>query len=247
MTPDELLELFGEVVDGVGVAVAALTVEERRAKTPRHTQYALDLAADDAALRVLEKAPVAVVSEESGRGGDPSAPVTVVLDPVDGSTNASRGIPYWATSLAAVDGDGLLAATVANQANSARFTAWRGGGAFRDGVPVAPSAAVDTSDAVVGVTGATRGVRQWPQWRTLGSAALELCEVGAGGLDAYVDAVGRLAPWDYLGALLVCREAGAVVVDAAGRELVTTDPSARRQVVAAGTGELLADVRESLA
>ena len=58
--------------------------------------------------------------------------MTVVLDPVDGSTNASRGIPYWSTSLCAVDGDGPLAALVVNQATGVTTTAIRGGGG-RDG------------------------------------------------------------------------------------------------------------------
>ena len=55
--------------------------------------------------------------------------------------------------------------------------------------------------------------------------------------------VDQLSPWDYLGALLVCREAGADVVDAEQRPLVALDPDARRQIVAAATPELLEHVR----
>ena len=48
----------------------------------------------------------------------------------------------------------------------------------------------------------------------------------------------NLAPWDYLGGYLACVEAGAVVRDANGEELVTDDPKARRQLIAAGTAAL---------
>ena len=63
------------------------------------------------------------------------ATVTVVLDPVDGSTNCSRGISYWAISICALDADGALAALVVNQATRrAHDGAVRGRGAYRDGV-----------------------------------------------------------------------------------------------------------------
>ena len=54
------------------------------------------------------------------------------------------------------------------------------------------------------------------------------------------------APWDYLGGLLICREAGAVVVDTVGRELVVADPDVRRQLLAASTPALLEDLRRAL-
>ncbi len=80
----------------------------------------------------------------------------------------------------------------------------------------------------------------WRQFRALGSAALALCDVAAGHLDGYLDGhPDQHAPWDYLGGLLVCEEAGALVVDADGRDLVALDADARRQLVAAGTKELL--------
>src|ERR687889_208179 len=64
----------------------------------------------------------------------------VVLDPVDGSTNASRGLPWFATSLCAVDADGARAAVVVDQAGGTRVEAVRGRGARVDGPPAAPGA-----------------------------------------------------------------------------------------------------------
>lgn len=247
MEPERLVELFVDAAGAVAGAVGALTGEERLGAGDRPHQYGLDLVADEAALRVLEKAPVAVLSEESGVSGAPGSGVTVVLDPVDGSTNASRGIPYWSTSLAAVDGDGLAAAVVVNQVTGERYSAMRGGGAMRDGERIETGGLEKIGHALVAVVGAERvGRKRWAQTRTLGSAALELCEVAGGRLDGYLDGWGQAAPWDYLGALLVCREAGAVVIDHRGRELVVTDGDARRQLVAAGTPALLSLLQAAL-
>ena len=111
----------------------ALDLDARRARTSVAGQYALDLVADEAALAVLERLPVHVVSEESGVHEHAGASITVVLDPVDGSTNCARDISYWATSICALDGDGALAALVVNQASGTRTVAVRGAGTQRDG------------------------------------------------------------------------------------------------------------------
>jgi fructose-1,6-bisphosphatase/inositol monophosphatase family enzyme len=238
MSPDELLELFDATAAAVHGAVDAIERAARRGRTDRPGQYALDVIADDAARAVLERAGVRIVSEESGVSGDASARVTVVIDPVDGSTNCARGISYWCTSLCALDAEGPLAALVVNQATGARASAIRGKGAHRDGVDLQASSVTRLEDAVVAFGGWPRRPVRTKQSRMLGSIALELVDVAAGGLDAHVDAGRFMAPWDYLGGLLICREAGAVIRDGAGEELVTDDPRARRQVVAAGTAEL---------
>jgi fructose-1,6-bisphosphatase/inositol monophosphatase family enzyme len=80
----------------------------------------------------------------------------------------------------------------------------------------------------------------WRQFRTLGAAALDLCAVAEGTLDAFVDcSPSAHGPWDYLGGALVCAEAGAPVVDALGRDLTVVVPDARRTPVAAATQPLL--------
>ncbi len=244
MTPDELLAVFDAAADAARASVAPLQGTARRERTSRPGQYALDLVADAAVLPVLQEAGVAVVSEESGRSGPDDAAITVVLDPVDGSTNCSRDIPYWAISLCALDAEGPLCALVTNQATGVRTTAIRGKGAWRDGEAVTASAVERVEAAVVSFSGTPRRLLPWAQFRALGSAALELCDVAAGALDAYL--TSWVAPWDYLGGLLACREAGAVVVDAHDGELVVDDPGERRQLIAASTPELLEAVRGAL-
>lgn len=205
----------------------------------RAGQYRSDLAADAAALAVLEPAGVGVLSEESGRHWD-DRPVTVVLDPLDGSTNASRGVPWFGTSLCAVDGEGPLAALVVNLASGARYRAARGRGASADGREVVPSGAAAMATSIVGLSGLPPRWLGWKQYRALGAVALDLCAVADGVLDAYIDcSPSAHGPWDYLGGLLVCTEAGAVVADAEGRDLVVLDHGARRTPVAAATPALL--------
>src|SRR6266700_3538835 len=244
MTADELFAVFEDAAKAARTALEPLTGAARRERTDRPGQYALDLVADAVVLPVLHEAGVAVVSEESGRSGPDDAAITVVLDPVDGSTNCSRDIPYWAISLCALDAEGPLCALVTNQATGVRTTAVRGKGASRDGEPVVPSAVRRVEDAVVSFSGTPQRSLPWQQLRSLGSAALELCDVAAGALDAYL--TSWLAPWDYLGGLLVCRESGAPVVDAHGGELMVTDASERRQLIAASTLELVDSVRSAL-
>jgi fructose-1,6-bisphosphatase/inositol monophosphatase family enzyme len=240
VTPDDLLAVFDVAAAAQRGALATLGPSERRARTDRPGQYRLDLVADAAVLPVLRAAGVRVLSEESGWTGPDDAEITVVLDPVDGSTNCARGIPYWAISLCALDDDGPWCALVQNGATGARYRAVRGEGAWLDDATLAPAPTTDLERAVVALSGWPPVPLAWRQFRALGSAALALCDVAAGHLDGYLDGhADQHAPWDYLGALLVCQEAGALVVDAEGRELVALDAGARRQLLAAGTKELL--------
>lgn len=246
VTTDQLLTLFGEVAGAVREALGPLTGDARRARTTRPGQYHLDTVADAAALAVLGRAPVAVLSEESGWGGVTGAALTVVVDPVDGSTNAARGIPYWATSLCALDAHGPLAALVVNQVTGVATTAVRGEGAWRDGRPAFPAKVERIEEAVVALAGPPRRWLGWRQFRSLGSAALALCDVAAGVVEGFVDSAPHHAPWDYLGGLLACTEAGAVVEEAEGLALVELGVDVRRHVLAAATPALLEQLRGTL-
>jgi len=242
-----LLALFHDAFDAQQRALAKLPAAQRRARTDRPGQYELDVVADEAVLGVLARADVAVVSEESGRTGPADAAVTVVVDPVDGSTNCARGIPYWAISLCAVDAEGPVCALVANGATGERITATRGAGAWCDGTQLAAAPTTRAVESFVVVNGRPPRALAWKQYRALGAAALILCDVAAGRVDGYVDAVADgHSPWDYLGRLLACTEAGAVMADAAGRPLSVTDPAARRQLVAAATPALLTELHDAL-
>jgi fructose-1,6-bisphosphatase/inositol monophosphatase family enzyme len=214
---------------------------------PTRGQYRVDVAADDVAVPVLLEAGLGVLSEESGRHHTDRA-LTAVIDPLDGTTNASRGLPWFATSICVVDERGPLTALVVDHGHGHRFQASRGGGATCDGRPIAPAAPVELGEAIVGLSDLPPHHLGWGQYRTFGALALDLCAVAAGRLDAYIDCgVDAHGPWDYLGGYLVCREAGAVIDDAHHRDLVVLDHGDRRIPVAASSPALQAECQAARA
>ncbi len=204
----------------------------------RDSQYAFDVTADDACLKVLYDAGFAVFSEESGITGDAAAPL-VVVDPVDGSTNASRGVPWFATALCLLNEGQPKVSLVANHATGQRWTAVAGGGAFLNGERIQHSGCTTLRSAVVAMSGLPRHHYGWGQFRVLGASAPDLCLVASGVLDAWCDMHrGGHGLWDYAASALVCMEVGAVVGDVFGRDLFTSDPTDRRSPIAAATQEL---------
>ena len=236
-----ILEVLHSVADAVREVLDRNTDWGLSGK--RKSQYQVDLACDEAALRILHRAGCRVLSEESGvtgEGGDDS--LLVVMDPLDGSTNASRGVKWFATALAVLDDEGLRASLVANQASSTdRWTATRGGGAFKNGNRIQPTACGELGKAIVGVSGIVKVKPGWAQFRALGAAALDLCLVAEGVTDGWID-FNSHGGWDYMASLLVCREAGVAIGEFNGRELVVRDHAERRTMVAAATNELLVDL-----
>jgi fructose-1,6-bisphosphatase/inositol monophosphatase family enzyme len=237
LADDDVLGLLHEAATAAADALAR--AGEWGPAGTRAGQYKSDLAADAAVRGVLDAAGVGVLSEESG-SARLDADLVVVVDPLDGSTNASRRLPWHAVSLAAVDDAGPRAAVVLDLGTDSRYEGVRGGGARRDGRPLTPSACESLDQALVGVSGLPPRHLGWDQFRALGAIALDLCALAEGRLDGYVDCLDDAhGPWDYLGAALICREAGASVVDAFDRDLVALDHAARRTPVAAATPALL--------
>lgn len=241
MTADDILNVLHEAADGVVEAFAGEV--DWGPSGGRSDQYASDLVADEVVLGVLGEAGIRVLSEESGLGpGD--GPIAVV-DPLDGSTNASLGLPWFATSLCVVDDDGPWVAVVHDHGSGHRYDAVRGRGARRNGVALDPRPETPLADAIVAVNGVPPAEAGWAQFRCMGATALDLCAVADGRFAAYVDFDGGLGVWDYLGAMLICGEVGITMVDAHGRDLVVIDHQQRRSPIAAPAG-LLAELRSSL-
>jgi fructose-1,6-bisphosphatase/inositol monophosphatase family enzyme len=238
---DTLVELLHDTATAVQRALG--DVGDWGLAGTRPGQHHSDLAADRAALEVLDAAGVGVVSEESGAHrltrGDATDDITVVIDPLDGSTNAAQGLPWFATSLCAVDDEGMRAALVRDLVRGRDFTAVRGAGAHVDGTRIRPSAVTSLGDAIVGLSGLPPAHLGWQQFRSMGAIALDLCAVASGSLDGVVDCgLDGHGVWDYLGGALICLEAGASIADAAGGDLVVRSHTARRTPVAAATPAL---------
>ena len=162
-------------------------------------QHHSDIAADEAALGVLLPGGVGVLSEESGLH-EADRDVVVVVDPLDGSTNAAHGIPWYAVSLCAVDAEGPRAALVINIATGERFEAVRGGGATRNGEPDPPvgcDAARHVTDRPLGLSAPALRLEAVPRARGVGARSVR-------GRVRTPRRVRRLQPqrprpWDYLG------------------------------------------------
>jgi myo-inositol-1(or 4)-monophosphatase len=187
------------------------------------------------------------LGEESGQGDASTTGVTWVVDPIDGTVNYLYGIPAYAVSIAAVEGGPdpaewtALAAAVINPATGELYTATRGGGAYLGQRRLQVPPGVEASVALVG-TGfgytAERRERQAAvvarllprvrDIRRIGSAALDLCSVADGRLDAFYER--GLNPWDHAAGALIAAEAGATVAGLNGAA-----PTAQF-VLAAGSG-----------
>jgi fructose-1,6-bisphosphatase/inositol monophosphatase family enzyme len=239
---DGLVGTLAECAYRVQSAVAES--EDWSTPGPRATQYEIDLVADEVAIEFLLHEGFDVVSEESGHQGRGSE-ITVVVDPVDGTANAVRGLPSFATSLCAVDHAGARAAVVLDLSSGTTYNATRGLGARADGHRLHVTDCERLPAAFVGYSGLpSDGRARWSQGRAVGSLALALCHVGSGVFDGFVDLDPNVhGPWDYLGGLLIATESGAVACDAFERPLMTCEHTARRSPIVAGTNQLLDALR----
>jgi len=239
---EEILDVLHRTADAVAGVLQANTDWSLSGK--RATQYSVDLAADAAALEVLHGAGCAVLSEESQITGEwKPGGLMVVMDPLDGSTNASKRVPWYATALCAIDGEGMRASLVVNQASGRdRYWASRGGGAFHNVIRLAPTERNALRQSVVGISGLPSFRPAWGQFRALGAAALDICLVATGALDGWID-FNSHGVWDYLASVLVCQEAGVLVEEFQFRDLVVTEYAEKRTPLVASSRELLDELR----
>jgi len=177
-----------------------------------------------------------IVAEESAPfpGSDPHR---WYIDPLDGTTNFAHAYPHFAVSIALADGDELLLGLVHDPMRGETFAAVRGGGARLNGTPIAVSDTGRLEHALLG-TGfpydrrqhtafylafLAEGMRRAQGVRRAGSAALDLCYVACGRLDAFWE--WKLQPWDTAAGRLIVEEAGGRVTDLTGGALDLDAPS----------------------
>jgi myo-inositol-1(or 4)-monophosphatase len=189
----------------------------------------VDLAAENAIVDTLKHHDVSftLVSEESGikKFGTSAGERYVTVDPIDGTTNLTRGLPFYACSIAVSDkpmlGD-VYAGLVADLFHDVTYTALRGKGAYRDGEKIGPSKIVSLDEAVIGLDLNTYKVEkiapkltaligETKHIRHFGANALELCYVAGGLTDGFVDLRGKLRTTDVAAAFLIVKEAGGIV------------------------------------
>jgi myo-inositol-1(or 4)-monophosphatase len=232
--PGELLDLALDVARTAGRLVAAGRtgdVEVAATKSsPTDIVTAIDVASEQLIRREIRhvRPDDAFVGEE-GPDSPGTSGVTWVADPIDGTVNFLYRIPQFAVSLAARIGDQVVVGVVHNPSTNETFSATLGGGAQLNGDPIAVSSCTELAAALVGIGYTYRAdVRAHQAQETagliavvrdvrrLGSAALDLCFVACGRLDAYVER--GLKPWDLAAGRLIAQEAGAVVAGLGGAE-----------------------------
>ena len=230
----------GDETTAVDAAVEAVVIERLRASGETFTLVSEELGV-----------------ERIGDGADDGT--VVVLDPIDGSLNAKRGIPFFSLSLAVAEGPAMrdvVFGYVYDFGTGEEWTAERGRGAALNGEPlgaVRPKDEIEilsfeaTTTAFV-VERAAAMTELAYRLRIMGSLALSLCHLAAG----RVDAVCSLKPArsvDIAAAQLLVRECGLAIdlFDAPPFEDALLDLGARSRVAAAGTPELVARLAAALA
>jgi myo-inositol-1(or 4)-monophosphatase len=209
---------------------------------------AIDAAAERVILnRFAGVEDITIVSEEVGVKGD--GPTFVVIDPIDGSLNAKRGIPFFALSIAVASGPTMgdvHFAFVHDFGTGEEWTAARGDGARLNGEPLPGERPKDEIEILSFEATRTASVAEKAaavvglayRLRIMGSLALSLCHLA----DGRVDAVCSLKPAravDIAAAQLLVRERGLAIElpDAPPFDAAPLDVEGRSRVVAAGTPE----------
>ncbi|MFI5262372.1 MAG: inositol monophosphatase family protein [Candidatus Limnocylindrales bacterium] len=204
-----------------------------------------------------------VLAEESGahRGGaddgpEPSTGVgrTWVVDPLDGTVNYANGLPCFCVSIGLVVDGSAAVGVVFDAARDDLYEAVVGGGARRNGAPVACPPRARLADCLATVVLHRRGWRRREAAiaravranRILGSTALALAYVADGRFDVFVHA-GGISPWDVAAAGLIALEAGARITDLAGGPWLDLARKTGEVAVVAAAEPLHADLLRLLA
>ena len=229
---DELLALaIALASDAAALLIDGLErarVEVSTKSTPTDMVTEMDRASESlivAGIRA-ERTHDSIVGEEGAHVIGTSG-VRWLIDPLDGTTNYLYAHPGFAVSIAAELDEDVVVGVVHDVSHGDVYAAARGRGATRNGTPIHASTATDLQRALVGTGFSYEPARRERQAqvlvrvlprvrdiRRMGAAAVDLCSVACGRLDAYYER--GLGPWDLAAGVLVAEEAGAQVGDLRG-------------------------------
>ncbi|XP_015513724.1 inositol monophosphatase 2-like isoform X1 [Neodiprion lecontei] len=246
MTMDSTLDVYYEFVMGLTREAAKVitnsiklrkTVDTKRGDWDLVTQY--DREIEEIIIdRLKSQYPDHMfIAEESAGNNSPDltdAP-TWIIDPIDGTTNFVHGFPHTCVVIALAIRKEVVIGIVYNPLLEQLFTARKGRGAFLNGEPISTSEVDDFSKALVCFEPGFIKIESMAEYvverlraiikvahgiRTLGVAALTLCYVAMGAVDAYHIEGPGIEVWDIAAASLIIAEAGGVVVDRVSGERV---------------------------
>ena len=208
----------------------------------------IDRMAEDAALAVLEESGLgfAVLSEELGKTIGDEPRYFLHLDPLDGTFNAVKGIPFYSISMY-IDGQDCRFGYVFDLAHQIGFYAQAGCGAWTESSRGCCRIRVSEARSMADFSVAAYTLRPHTariirlgdtvrRIRTLGSCALELCLVASGKLDAFADMRGGLRMVDVAAGSLIVEEAGGVVTDGDGKRIPFNGDMWQRKMFLASNG-----------
>ncbi len=217
----------------------------------------VDLAAEKAIIEVLHQNHITftLVSEESGirEFGDNPNQCYVTVDPIDGTNNLVRGVPFYATSIAISAKPSLStvsAALVADMFHDVTYTALSSKGAYRNGEKIKSSPHQSLENALIGLDLNSSTIKdiapqildlmsQTEHIRHFGANALELCYVADGTIDAFIDIRGKLRTTDLAAAYLIVKEAGGTLTTSTGEDLdAKLDPKQKIKFIASGNAKI---------
>jgi myo-inositol-1(or 4)-monophosphatase len=247
----ELSDLATSLARRAGRAIVEQRVEAVSSATTKSSPTDLVTEADRAAEAIVVDGIVAArpddaIIGEEGTEHPGTSGLSWHIDPIDGTTNYVYGIAAYSVSIAVADGETMVCGAVFNPVADELFAATMGGGASLDGRPIAVRAPVGLEAALVATGFGYRAERRRDQARVVaallpeirdirrfGSAALDLCSVACGRVDAYYE-VG-LNLWDFAAGALIAREAGALCTDLHGAEptadfLLAASPDLHRRL-----------------
>ena len=249
----QMADLVDESIrDLVGTPEGGITVRMGADLTPTKK---IDQVAEDCILQFLDDVPLCrlLISEEAGKVTFKGEQGTIFLDPVDGTFNAVAGIPFYALSIAYAEEGIVQQAFVRDLASGETFTAIKGTFARLNDKPIRVSPVRNLDECAMSAYGRkfdpTR-VMQLGQmirrWRLLGASALELCYVGCGRIDGFVDLRGTLRVTDAAAGMLICTEAGGKVSDLEGKDIHFPDEVTIGRCIVATNGAVHHKVIEYL-
>lgn len=217
----------------------------------------IDFAAEKAIIRTLIQNHVSftLISEESGikEYGKTPSKCYITVDPIDGTTNLTRGIPFYATSIA-VSSKPVLSdvhtALVADLTHNSTYTAEKRKGAFCNNQKIKASKVQSLNEAIIGIDlntyknsksipQLTKLISQTKHVRHLGANALELCYVADGTIDAFIDIRGKLRTTDAAAAWLIMKEAKVKISTSTSKKINTRlDPQEKVKLIVAANQKL---------
>jgi len=221
----------------------------------------IDIVAERAVMDTIKEYGVncTIIAEEAGKVDLTNGKSTgyVIVDAVDGTTNALRGIPFYCCSIAFADENRLSAVkygVVMDLFTGDVYSASSGRGAFVNGARMHVKAhGSEGSYYVVGMN--VSGVKpekieqlkpimsKSNHIRHLGSNALELCIFARGLMDVFIDIRGKIRVTDMAAAYLIVKESGGILISEDGKELDSVlDANTRLSFIAAANRRVLSDI-----